>query len=104
MADVFVFPSLYEGFGFPPLEAMACGVPVVTSACGALKETVGQAACVIEPHSAQQMADAVVSISHDSSLRDRLIPAGIERARQFSWKRTAKATLAVYRDVIASSN
>jgi len=104
MADVFVFPSLYEGFGFPPLEAMACGVPVVTSACGALRETVKSAACIIEPHNVQQIADAVVSISRDSKLRDRLIRAGLEQAKRFTWKKTAEATLAIYRDVIAAPN
>ena len=104
MADVFLFPSLYEGFGFPPLEAMACGVPVVCSACGALAETVRQAACVVEPHNVQQMADAVVSVSRDSKLRDRLVRAGFERAKRFAWKNTAEATLAVYRDVISAHN
>jgi len=104
MADTFVFPSLYEGFGFPPLEAMACGVPVVTSACGALQETVKNAAYIIEPHNVQQIADAVVSISCDSKQRDRLIRAGFEQTKRFTWKKTAEATLTVYRDVITALN
>lgn len=95
----FVFPSLYEGFGFPPLEAMACGCPVVVSNGGALPETVGNAAPVVNPHDIQSIADAIDHILTDRSWRQALIERGLKRSHEFTWERTARGTLEIYRRV-----
>jgi glycosyltransferase involved in cell wall biosynthesis len=84
-AEVFVYPSLYEGFGIPPLEAMACGTPVITSNCTSLPEVVGDAALVVPPLDVQSIADAIRRVLEDSDLKRRLIDAGQRRAAQFSW-------------------
>ena len=99
MADVFVFPSLYEGFGFPPLEAMACGTPVVASQRGALEETLGDAALAVEPESVSQITDAVVSVITDATARERQVSLGLKRSALFNWERSAGDTLAVYEEV-----
>lgn len=102
-ADVFIFPSLYEGFGMPVLEAMACGAPVISSATTSLPEVAGDAAVLIDPHSPEQLADALVRVLTDRALRETLRAKGIERARQFTWERAARMTLGVYRDVCRGS-
>jgi glycosyltransferase involved in cell wall biosynthesis len=102
-ATVFAYPSLYEGFGLPLLEAMACGVPVVASNRSALPEVAGEAALLVDPSNAEAIAAALTATLHDSGLRQRLIAAGLERARMFSWQRTAERTLAVYRQVAHSA-
>ena len=81
-----VFPSLYEGFGFPPLEAMACGTPVICSNAASLPEVVGNAALVIDPRSVDSLLDAMIKLQQDSALRDNLRLLGLKRAAQFSWK------------------
>jgi glycosyltransferase involved in cell wall biosynthesis len=101
LATAFVFPSLYEGFGLPPLEAMACGTPVICSNAGALPEVVGTAAMLANPHEPSEWTLAMELIVKDASLRERLRRAGRERARQFTWERTARAVMAVYRSVIS---
>lgn len=98
-ARCLVFPSLYEGFGFPPLEAMACGCPAVVSSGGALPETVGNAAAVVNPHDIHSIADAIEHILTDDSWRQALIERGLRRSREFTWERTARATLEVHRRV-----
>ena len=100
MADVFVFPSLYEGFGFPPLEAMASGTPVVSSSMGALAETVNDAALIVEPCDVQQIAEAVASLIADPSLREKHVRKGLQQSRLFDWEKTAGETLSVYREVV----
>ncbi len=100
MADVFVFPSLYEGFGFPPLEAMASGTPVVSSSMGALGETVNDAALIVDPYDVQQIAEAVVSLIANPSLRDKHVCKGLQQSRLFDWEKTAGETLSVYREVV----
>jgi len=95
-ADVFVYPSLYEGFGFPPLEAMACGCPVLCSTRGALGEVVGDAAVTVNPEDESALKLLLVRLANDEPLRQRLRAAGLERARQFDWQRTAGQTLEVY--------
>jgi glycosyltransferase involved in cell wall biosynthesis len=88
-----VYPSLYEGFGLPPLEAMACGTPVIASDSTAVPEAVGQAALTVDPRDAEALASAMAQLLEMSSLRDSLRQAGIERAGAFSWKRTARQLL-----------
>lgn len=103
-AEVFVFPSLYEGFGLPPLEAMACGAPVVTSNVSSLPEVVGAAALTVNPYDVAALAEAIERALIDSRLRAELRRKGIERAAQFTWERTARETLAVYRRVLGGSD
>ncbi len=89
-AEMLVYPSLYEGFGLPPLEAMACGTPVVTSNTTSLPEAVGEAALLVEPADVEAIATAMARLLDDASLRKCLRQAGVERARQFTWAQTAQ--------------
>ncbi len=91
LAAVFVFPSLYEGFGLPPLEAMASGTPVITSNVSSLPEVVGDAAVLIDPLQPDAIADAMRRVLTDAALRDDLRQRGLVRARQFSWERSVAA-------------
>lgn len=100
LADVFVFPSFYEGFGMPPLEAMACGTPVVCSDASSLPEVVDDAALTVPPHDHEGLADAIARVLEDPALADELRRRGVERARQFTWERTARETLAVYETIL----
>ena len=95
-ADVFVFPSLYEGFGLPVLEAMACGCPVVTSKTGCSPEVTGDAAILVDPYNSESISDAVKAILKDSNLGERLIEKGFRRAKEFSWEKCAKDTLQLF--------
>ena len=95
-ARSFVFPSLYEGFGLPPLEAMACGTPVVTSDVSSLPEVVGDAALLVDPLDVDGLAGAIRRLWDDEALRRDLRARGLARAREFSWERTARLTLEVY--------
>jgi glycosyltransferase involved in cell wall biosynthesis len=97
--EAFVFPSLYEGFGLPPLEAMACGAPVITSGLSSLPEVVGDAALVVDPLSESGIAAAMARVLSDPGLARGLREAGLAQAAKFSWRRTAELTLAVYRAV-----
>lgn len=99
-ARAFVFPSLYEGFGMPVLEAMACGTPVITSDTSSLPEVAGDAALLIDPTSVEAIAEAMVRVVNDAGLRDELHGKGLLRASQFSWEASAIKTLEVYRQVI----
>src|SRR5438045_8087837 len=87
---MFVFPSIYEGFGLPPLEAMACGTPVIASNVTSIPEVVGDAALLVEPLDPQQMCDAMRRIIDDADLAQSLKRRGIERAAQFTWTETAR--------------
>jgi glycosyltransferase involved in cell wall biosynthesis len=91
-AEALVYPSLYEGFGLPVLEAMACGTPVVTSNVSSLPEVVGDAALLVDPRDDDEIADAMARVLHDDALRDRLRAAGPARAATFTWERTAQLT------------
>lgn len=97
-AEVFVLPSLLEGFGIPVIEAMACGTPVVASRCGALPEIAGDAAVLIDPHSSEDIARGILQAATDQPLRAQLIARGYNRASRFRWEQTAKETVAAYRD------
>ncbi|MCD6291413.1 MAG: glycosyltransferase family 4 protein [Anaerolineae bacterium] len=96
-AEVFIYPSLYEGFGLPPLEAMACGTPVITSNTSSLPEVVGDAALTVDPHDTEAIAEALARLLEDAELRQQLSEAGLARARLFSWEKTARETVAAYR-------
>ena len=98
--DAFVFPSLYEGFGLPPLEAMACGAPVICSNTSSLPEVVGDAALLVNPRDATEIANAIARVLTDSQLRDELRAKGFAQAAKFSWERAARETLAVYQRVL----
>ena len=98
-AELFVYPSFYEGFGLPPLEAMACGTPVITSNTSSLPEVVGNAGIMVDPNNVNQLADAMYKVLTDDNLRRDMIKKGLKRAKMFSWKKTAKETLKVYEEV-----
>jgi glycosyltransferase involved in cell wall biosynthesis len=98
-ADMLVFPSWWEGFGWPPLEAMASGTPVICSDRGSLGEVAGDAALIVNPEEPEEIADAIIRVLHDENLRQSLITKGLERAKQFTWERAAEQTFEVYREV-----
>ena len=99
-ADVLLFPSLYEGFGFPVLEAFASELPVVASSAGGLKEVAGDAAVIVEGRDPASYVEAIEDLSSDSDERDVLIERGRRRAKTFSWQRTALETARVYREIL----
>jgi glycosyltransferase involved in cell wall biosynthesis len=99
-ADVFVYPSHYEGFGLPVLEAMTLGAPVVSSNTSSIPEVAGDAAILIDPQDPMQLAESILKIISDRQLRQDLINKGKERAKLFTWERTARETLKAYRTII----
>jgi glycosyltransferase involved in cell wall biosynthesis len=101
LAAVFVFPSLYEGFGLPPLEAMASGTPVITSNVSSLPEVVGDAALLIDPYEPTALADAMRRVLTEPALRDELRAKGLARVREFSWERSIGRVREIYGEVLA---
>jgi len=99
-ALAFVYPSLYEGFGLPPLEAMACGTPVLTSNVTAMPEVVGDAGLLVDPYNVEAIAHGIRRLVEDSALREELRKKGLERAKQFTWERTAELTWAVLEEAM----
>jgi glycosyltransferase involved in cell wall biosynthesis len=99
-ADLFVYPSLYEGFGLPPLEAMACGCPVITSNTSSLPEVVGDAGIMIDPNDVDSLTDSMLKILTDNELREDMSIKSLERASIFSWKKTARETWDAYEEVL----
>ncbi|MCS7283731.1 MAG: glycosyltransferase family 1 protein [Anaerolineae bacterium] len=100
-AVAFVFPSRYEGFGLPPLEALACGTPVVGSDAASLPEVVGDAGILLPPDDAEGMAGAILQLAQDAKFRDQLCRRALVRAAHFSWGETARRTLEAYRDALS---
>jgi glycosyltransferase involved in cell wall biosynthesis len=100
--ECFVLPSLYEGFGFTPLEAMACGSPVIVSNAASLPEIVGDGALLVDPNDTSSLADYLQVVLTDKGLRRQLVSKGLERANLFSWENTARETLNVYESVTQS--
>jgi alpha-1,3-rhamnosyl/mannosyltransferase len=98
-ATLFVFPSLYEGFGLPVLEAMACGVPVICSNTSSLPEVAGDAALLVDPTDVRALAAAITDLLEDESRREEMRERGLQQAARFSWERTAAMTLEMYREV-----
>lgn len=103
-ADLFVYPSLYEGFGLPPLEAMAAGSPVIVSRSSSLPEVVGGAGISVDPKNSEDLIGAVSRVLKDHQLQQELGDKGKEQARKFSWERTARETLAVYESIVGNEN
>ena len=99
-AQALVYVSLYEGFGFPPLEAWQVGVPVIASATGAIPEICGPAALYVNPYSGRDLAHAVTAVTTDQALRSQLISAGQERVTQFRWENAARQTLQVLQQAV----
>jgi glycosyltransferase involved in cell wall biosynthesis len=103
-ADVFVYASLYEGFGIPILEAFACGVPVIASNCSSMPEVAGDAAMLVDPYDEQAISQTIVDVYNNEKLRSGLIEAGNQRQRQFSWDKTALKTIEVYKKLAAGAS
>ena len=99
-ASLFVLPSLYEGFGLPPLEAMACGCPVVVSNVASLPEVCGDAAYYVDPYNMNSIAEGIYKVLTDKNLRDILIQKGLERVKLFSWEKSAKEVLNVFEEIL----
>lgn len=101
-AEVFAFPSVFEGFGLPPLEAMACGTPVICSNASSLPEVVGEAGLLLEPTNVRAWAEALRRVLSDDTLRADLRQRGLARAAQFTWEQTARRTLEIYQSLAPS--
>lgn len=98
-AEAFVFPSFYEGFGIPLLDAMACGAPIITGTGSALPEVAGDAALYVDPLDPEQLGVEIERLVGDRELQTQLRNKGFERVKQFTWERAAQDTLNLYRDV-----
>lgn len=98
-ADVFVYPSFFEGFGFPPLEAMACGTPTIVSNTSSLPEVVGRGAIMIDPYNVDELVLAIRSVLEDKDLRNDLVVKGLKQAKKFNWDKTAKQVLNIFKSL-----
>jgi alpha-1,3-rhamnosyl/mannosyltransferase len=99
-ATISLYPSLYEGFGLPVLESMACGVPVIASNRGSLPEVAGGAALLVNPEDENEIAEAISELLRSESLQNRLKALGRKRAEEFTWAKTAAQTLSLYRELV----
>lgn len=99
-AKLFVYPSLYEGFGLPTVEAMACGIPVITSNITSIPEVVDKSALLINPKDTDSLCKSMLNVLSDQTLYNKLVKSGLKRASQFSWEKTAKDTIRVYNKII----
>jgi len=102
-ALLFAFPSLYEGFGFPPLEAMAHGCPIVVSNVASLPEVCGDAAYFVDPHDEESIADGIYQVATNSTLRETLIQKGLKRAKLFTWEESGKKHIKVFEEILNNS-
>jgi alpha-1,3-rhamnosyl/mannosyltransferase len=102
-ADAFIYPTLYEGFGLPVIEAMACGVPVLTSSTSALQEIAGGYAYLVDPMDVDAIAHGIVDLATDPKRRQEFAELGKRRARDFSWDRAAEETLRIYAEALRVS-
>ncbi|MBT6049820.1 MAG: glycosyltransferase [Candidatus Scalindua sp.] len=100
-ADIFVYPSLYEGFGLPPLEAMACGIPVVTSNTSSLPEVIGDAGIMVDPDDVNSLCETMCNLLTDKELRCQMSKNGLKRAKLFSWEKAANEILEIYDDALS---
>ena len=100
-ASLFVYPSLYEGFGLPVIEAMACGVPVLASNATSLPEVVGDAGVLMNPYDVDEWREGMLELLDDKKMRDEMSEKGLERAKLFTWEKCAQVTLNVYNEVLA---
>jgi glycosyltransferase involved in cell wall biosynthesis len=96
MADIFAFPSFFEGFGIPPLEAMACGTPVITSDTSSLPEVVGDAALLVDPHDIDALANAIILLLENEQLREQLRQKGYQQVKNFTWRSSSRKMLDIY--------
>jgi glycosyltransferase involved in cell wall biosynthesis len=101
--EAFVYPSLYEGFGLPPLEAMNCGTPVITSNLTSIPEVVGDAGILIDPYDEEQLKDSMIRLLNDDKLKAEYSIKGLARAKNFSWEKTAEKTLEAYKKIYESA-
>lgn len=101
-ASLFLFPSFYEGFGLPVLEAMSCGTPVITSNNSSIPEVAGDAAVLIDPYNSEEIADAIIKVTEDTSLQKKLIQKGFKQIKRFSWEQSAKMHANLYKEVLAT--
>ena len=99
-ASCFAFPSLYEGFGLPVLESMACGTPVVTSDVSSMPEAAGSAALLIDPYSVNAIADALENVLADTDLSNQMIQKGFQHIQSFTWQRSAQKLSQIYSDML----
>jgi glycosyltransferase involved in cell wall biosynthesis len=99
-AELFIFPSLYEGFGMPVLEAMACGAPVITSRTTALGEVAGDSAMLVDPQNPRELADSMIHVLENESLRAALTAKGFARVKQYTWSQAAQQTYELYASLL----
>ena len=98
-AELLLFPSIYEGFGLPPLEAMACGCPIISSDKSSLPEVVGKGGILLDPTNVSSWVNQIKKILYISDFRNKLIRTGLKQAKKFSWRKCAKETIDVYKEV-----
>jgi glycosyltransferase involved in cell wall biosynthesis len=103
-AGIFVYPSLYEGFGLPPLEAMACGIPVITSNTSSLPEVIGDVGIMVDPTDDKSLCDAMYSVLTNKELWQHMSNKGLLRSKMFSWERSAQEILKIYDEILLRKN
>jgi glycosyltransferase involved in cell wall biosynthesis len=102
LASVVIYPSLYEGFGLPPLEAMACGSPVVVSNVSSMPEICGEAAYYADPLNTQSIAESIYTVATDDGLRNNLIEKGLQRVKNYTWDKSTREHVSVFQEVLQS--